>query len=85
VTLARRELEALMGLRAVPMLSRVFRFERASAQMRVGHSGDLREVRVRLAASAPGVRIAGGGYDGIGIPDCIRQGQEHGVAMASEA
>ena len=56
----------------------------ASAQMRVGHSGDLREVRGRLAASAPGVRIAGGGYDGIGIPDCIRQGQEHGVAMASE-
>ncbi len=84
VTLARRELEALMGLRAVPMLSRVFRFDRASAQMRVGHSGDLREVRGRLAASAPGVRIAGGGYDGIGIPDCIRQGQEHGVAMASE-
>ena len=67
------------------MLSRVFRFERASAQMRVGHAGDLREVRARLAASAPGVRVAGGGYDGIGIPDCIRQGQEQGIAMVTEA
>ncbi len=85
VALARRELLALMGLSAAPMLSRVFRFERASAQMRVGHAGDLRQLRSRLGVSAPGVRIAGGGYEGIGIPDCIRQGQDHGVAMASEA
>lgn len=85
VALARGELLALMDLRAAPVLSRVFRFERASAQMRVGHAGDLREVRARIAASAPGVRVAGGGYDGIGIPDCIRQGQEQGIAMVTEA
>jgi oxygen-dependent protoporphyrinogen oxidase len=82
--LARQELFSLMGLSAEPVFSRVFRFERGSAQMRVGHADTLRDVRDRLAACAPGVRIAGGGYDGIGIPDCIRQGQEHGGAMASE-
>jgi oxygen-dependent protoporphyrinogen oxidase len=38
-------------------------------------------VRERLASSAPGVAVAGGGYDGIGIPDCIRQGLDHGRAM----
>jgi oxygen-dependent protoporphyrinogen oxidase len=80
-TLARRELAALMGLVAEPVFSRVFRFERASAQMRVGHADAMRVLRERLAASAPGVRVAGGGYDGIGIPDCIRQGQEQGRAM----
>jgi oxygen-dependent protoporphyrinogen oxidase len=82
--LARRELAALMGVTAAPRFSRVFRFERASAQMRVGHAGDLREVRERLAFAAPGVRIGGGGYDGIGISDCVRQGIEHGRAMVSE-
>jgi oxygen-dependent protoporphyrinogen oxidase len=81
VALARRELAALMGLTAEPLFSRVFRFDRASAQMRVGHARDLREVRERLASSAPGVDVAGGGYDGIGIPDCIRQGLDHGRAM----
>jgi len=83
--LARRELAALMGLTATPVLSRVFRFERASAQMRVGHASDLRDVRERLASAAPGVRVAGGGYDGIGIPDCVRQGLDHGRAMIHEA
>lgn len=82
---ARRELAGLMGVKAEPMFSRVFRFERASAQMRVGHAAALREVRRRLAAHGPGLRIAGGGYDGIGIPDCIRQGQYHGASMASDA
>jgi oxygen-dependent protoporphyrinogen oxidase len=81
VAVARRELGALMGVRAEPLFARVFRFDRASAQMRVGHAQTLREVRDRFAAVAPGVRIAGGGYDGIGIPDCIRQGQDHGRAM----
>ena len=81
---ARRELGALMGVTAEPVFSRVFRFERASAQMRVGHARAMQQLRERLAASALGLRIAGGGYDGIGIPDCIRQGQDHGRAMTSD-
>jgi oxygen-dependent protoporphyrinogen oxidase len=81
VTLGRHELAALMGVTAEPLFSRVFRFDRASAQMRVGHAEDLREVRERLASSTPGVDVAGGGYEGIGIPDCIRQGLDYGRAM----
>ncbi len=81
ISLARDELREMMGLEANPVLSRVFRFERASAQMRVGHLARMRSLRERLAQSAPGVWVAGGGYDGIGIPDCIRQGQEAGRAM----
>jgi oxygen-dependent protoporphyrinogen oxidase len=81
---ARSELLALMGLDAEPTLVRVFRFPRASAQMRVGHLARMRGVHERLARVAPGVRIAGGGYDGVGIPDCIRQGQEAGRALAED-
>jgi protoporphyrinogen/coproporphyrinogen III oxidase len=81
VRLARAELKALMGLTGEPVLARVFRFDRASPQMRVGHIGTMRAIRDRLGAVAPRVGIAGGGYDGIGIPDCIRQGQESSRAL----
>jgi oxygen-dependent protoporphyrinogen oxidase len=80
--LARDELRALMGLDAAPVLSRVFRFVGASAQMRVGHLATMRTLRERLEHVAPALRVAGGGYDGIGIPDCIRQGQDAGIALA---
>jgi protoporphyrinogen/coproporphyrinogen III oxidase len=80
VALGRAELRELMGIDAAPVLSRVFRFEDKSPQMRVGHLAMMRDLRARLQHSAPGVRVAGGGYDGIGIPDCIRQGQEAGRA-----
>jgi len=81
VATARAELRTLMGLDAEPCLTRVFRFEHSSAQMRVGHLVTLRTIRERLKKSAPGLRVAGGGYDGVGIPDCVRQGEEAGRAM----
>jgi oxygen-dependent protoporphyrinogen oxidase len=82
VRLAREALRTLMGIDAEPELSRVFRFERASPQMRVGHAAAVAELRRRLGERLRGVHVAGGGYDGIGIPDCIRQGTEEGRALA---
>jgi oxygen-dependent protoporphyrinogen oxidase len=74
--LARSELEALMAIGAEPLWSRVFRFDRVSAQMRVGHLAAMRGIRAGLAERASGLYVAGGGYDGVGIPDCIRQGHD---------
>jgi oxygen-dependent protoporphyrinogen oxidase len=85
VGLARREIAALMGVRAEPALSRVFRFDRATAQMRVGHIATMQGIRRRLARAARGVLLAGGGYDGVGIPDCIRQGEEAAAALVADA
>lgn len=81
VTIARAQLGSLMGLDAEPTMTRVFRFSRGSAQMKVGHMAMLRGVRETLTRVAPGLLVAGGGYDGVGIPDCIRQGNEVGRAM----
>jgi oxygen-dependent protoporphyrinogen oxidase len=81
VSLARGELRDMMGIDAEPRLARVFRFERGSAQMRVGHLAAMRALLERLAKVAPGLRVAGGGYDGVGIPDCVRQGQEAARAI----
>jgi protoporphyrinogen/coproporphyrinogen III oxidase len=81
--LARRELGVLMGLSAQPIWSKVFRFDVSRAQMRVGHLAKIRTIRERLGATAPGLRVAFGGFDGDSIPDSIRQGQDAGRAMAS--
>jgi len=82
VRTARSELRALMGVDAEPEMTKVFRFDRGSAQMQVGHLAAMRAIHARLASVAPGVIVAGGGYDGVGIPDCIRQGQDAGRALA---
>jgi oxygen-dependent protoporphyrinogen oxidase len=81
VRLARTELRTLMSIDAEPRMTRVFRFDRASAQMRVGHLAKMRSLHERLGTAAPGLRVAGGGYDGVGIPDCIRQGQDAARAL----
>jgi oxygen-dependent protoporphyrinogen oxidase len=81
VEMARGELRALMAVDAEPVMARVYRFRGASAQMRVGHLAKMRAIHDRLAGVAPGVRVAGGGYDGVGIPDCVRQGQEAAKAL----
>ena len=79
---ARRELRALLGIDAEPLLSRVFRYERASAQPLVGHAARLSRVRA-AAARTPGLHLAAGGLDGIGIPDCIRQADAAARAILS--
>jgi oxygen-dependent protoporphyrinogen oxidase len=83
--LARRELGALMALDAVPLWSRVFRFHRASAQMRVGHLAAMRSIRERMENIAPAVLLAGGGYGVTGIPDCIREGQQAAEALVASS
>jgi oxygen-dependent protoporphyrinogen oxidase len=82
---ARGELSALMGVSAEPEWSRVFRFERGSAQMRVGHLSEVRTIRDRLTQFAPGLLVAGGGYGVVGIPDCIRDGRRAGEALVEHA
>jgi oxygen-dependent protoporphyrinogen oxidase len=46
----------------------------------VGHLDRVRFVRERLTArrgdGGPGLEVVGGPYDGVGIPDCIRQADE---------
>ncbi|HEX4447180.1 MAG TPA: protoporphyrinogen oxidase [Polyangiaceae bacterium] len=78
---ARAALRDLMAIDAEPVLARVFRFDRASPQMRIGHAVAVAALQARLASALPGVHVAGGGYEGIGIPDCIRQGTERGRAL----
>jgi protoporphyrinogen/coproporphyrinogen III oxidase len=72
--IAREELQLTLGITAEPLFTRTYRWERAMPQYNLGHPDRL----VRIAASLkayPGLALAGGGYQGIGIPDCIRSGE----------
>lgn len=73
VAFAKGELERLMGPLGEPRFTRVYRYENASPQPRVGHGALLERARARCAATLPGLHLAGAAYDGVGIPDCIRQ------------
>ncbi len=75
VELARKELGDLMKLDATPLFSQVFRFVRASPQPVVGHLAKIARMKTTLARY-PGLYIAGSGFDGVGVPDCVRQANE---------
>jgi oxygen-dependent protoporphyrinogen oxidase len=74
LALAREELQLTLGIQAEPLLSRVFIWENSMPQYNLGHPEKLRRIVKHLEA-LPGLALAGNGYRGIGIPDCIRSGE----------
>lgn len=64
-----------LGITAEPLLSRVFMWENAMPQYNLGHPQILQRIDAALE-QYPTLALAGNGYRGIGIPDCIRSGEE---------
>jgi len=65
----------VLGIRAQPLFTRVYKWPGAMAQYNVGHSA--RTARIRdLVGQMPGLALAGNAYSGIGVPDCVRSGTE---------
>jgi protoporphyrinogen/coproporphyrinogen III oxidase len=75
VSIVRNELQQIVGLRAAPLFARVYKWKSAMAQYGVGHLERLERIE-RLRAQLPGLALAGNGYRGIGVPDCVRTGQD---------
>src|SRR5580658_3744593 len=75
IAVARNELQQILGLRAEPLFARVYKWKSAMAQYGVGHLERLDRIE-RLRQNLPKLALAGNGYRGIGIPDCIRSGQD---------
>ncbi len=70
---AKEELRLTLGITAEPVLQRVYIWERAMPQYNLGHPERLERIDTQLE-SWPGLKLAGNGYEGIGIPDCIHSG-----------
>jgi oxygen-dependent protoporphyrinogen oxidase len=72
--LSKEELKLTLGIVAEPLLSRVFMWENAMPQYNLGHPEILKRIDAALNTH-PGLALAGNGYRGIGIPDCIHSGE----------
>jgi len=70
IAIAMRALRPLLGISADPSFTRVYRFERKSAQHEVGHLDRMAAIDRRLE-SIPGLFLTGSGFRGVGIPDCV--------------
>ncbi|MEZ4407122.1 MAG: protoporphyrinogen oxidase [Polyangiales bacterium] len=80
--LAFDELRSILGVRAAPKWTRVYRFVETSPQPRVGHAARVAAVRAEVAKHA-GLRVLGSWLDGVGIPDVIRLADKTARAMVA--
>jgi oxygen-dependent protoporphyrinogen oxidase len=68
--IARRDLAGVLGIRSEPEMSRVYRWRNAGPQYPVGHLDRMSALHDRLLRHR-GFFVAGSGFHGVGIPDCI--------------
>ncbi|GGH87420.1 oxygen-dependent protoporphyrinogen oxidase [Pullulanibacillus pueri] len=69
-------LSGIVSIKADPDFAIVSRWPLAMPQYPVGHSKWLEDVRAKLAVDYPHVYLAGASYDGVGLPDCIKQAKQ---------
>jgi oxygen-dependent protoporphyrinogen oxidase len=73
--LVQSELKDLLSIDAEPVLWRIYRWHKANPQYGVGHLERIRSMHAQLS-QWPGLYLAGSAYEGVGIPDCVHQGEE---------
>lgn len=68
--LAMNEMAEVMGVRGLPLDTRVTRWGGALPQYEVGHLDRIARVRAAIAGQ-PGLAVCGAAYEGVGIPACV--------------
>nr|WP_189181473.1 protoporphyrinogen oxidase [Microbispora rosea] len=68
--LAMNEMAEILGVRGLPLDTRVTRWGGSLPQYDVGHLDRIARVRAALAGQ-PGLAVCGAAYEGVGIPACI--------------
>ena len=72
VSMVRDELRSLLHIEAQPLFHKIFRWPDGYPQYDLGHLDRVAAIESALPA---GLYLAGSSYRGIGVPDCIKQGQ----------
>lgn len=84
LALAQDEVRITLGIDRPPLFSKVHIFERAMPQYNTGHPLRLEKIENALD-KWPWVSLAGAGYRGIGIPDCINSGKKAAQRLLSSS
>lgn len=71
-----KDLKEIMGITAKPIFTEITRLMHSMPQYPVGHLQAIETLRHHLFSILPGVYITGAGYEGVGLPDCIKQAKE---------
>jgi oxygen-dependent protoporphyrinogen oxidase len=71
------------ALNVEPLFTRVYKWKSAMAQYSVGHLERVQRIESRRQ-NLPGLALAGNGYNGIGVPDCVRSGAEAAGKILAE-
>jgi oxygen-dependent protoporphyrinogen oxidase len=64
-----------MTIEGKPEFFFIKRWQESMPQYNVGHTFKLSKIKEDIASNLSGLYLAGGGYEGIGLPDCIDQGE----------
>ena len=81
VAAARADAERTLSISGEPVLVRTARYEHAMPRYTVGHLDRVAAVEAAMEAW-PAVTLAGASYRGVGLPDCIAQGQAAAARVA---
>lgn len=79
----KKGLKQAMGLDAEPIMHRIYRWPRSMAQYRVGHLERIDRVDA-LMTRQPGLYLAGAAYRGVGLGDCVREGNQAADKVAAQ-
>ncbi|WP_144554829.1 protoporphyrinogen oxidase [Bacillus sp. X1(2014)] len=69
------DLKKTMDITMNPDFSIISRWQNSMPQYTVGHKQRLTDILEDMNAELPGVFLAGASYGGVGLPDCIDQGE----------
>lgn len=84
--LARRatdEIAAMTGVSVAPIDQRVTRWGGGLPQYAVGHLDRVRRIQAAVEG-VPGLAVCGAAYEGVGVPACIRSGQQAAARVLAD-
>ncbi|WP_238192183.1 protoporphyrinogen oxidase [Paenibacillus sp. L3-i20] len=84
IAAVRQDIRVTMGITAEPIFTEVTRLNQSMPQYPVGHVDNMSTLRTRLKEQLPGVWVTGAAFDGVGLPDCIRQGKEAAAVLLKQ-
>ena len=70
-----QDLKKTIGVDGAPVETIVSRWKNAMPQYTVGHEEKIARVKQELQEHFPTVKLSGSSFEGISIPECVKQGQ----------
>lgn len=83
ISMSKLELAELISARGEPLEVHVARWRNSMPQYEVGHLKLVADIEGRVCAHH-GLQLAGSGYRGVGIPQCVRSGQTAAERLAEQ-